>query len=106
MFVHELDGLGEARVTETEQDSGVDQAQVHGGAEEEHDDVLQEAIEGGLAAGEVGGGLGEEKLEGGGEFGEGVERYDEGLREGHGEGVEHAGAEFDGGADELGALFL
>jgi hypothetical protein len=29
-----------------------------------------------------------------------------GLGEGHGEGVEHAGAEFDGGADELGALFL
>ena len=44
VFVHQLDGLAEARVAEAEQDSGVDQAGVHGGAEEEHEDVLEEAI--------------------------------------------------------------
>ena len=106
MFVHDLDGLAESRVAEAEQDSGVDEARVHGGAEEEHEDVFEEAIEGGLTAGEVRGGLGEEELESGGEFGEGVEGDDEWLREGGGEGVQHAGTELDRCADELGALLL
>jgi len=104
--VHCFDGLREARVAEAEQDSGVDQTQVHGGAEEEHEDVLEEAVEGGLASGEVGGGLGEEELEGGCELGQGVEGKDEGLGEGRGEWVEHAGAELDGCADEFGAVVV
>ena len=66
----------EARVAKAQQDSGVDEARVHGGAEEKQEDVFEEAIEGGLAAGAVGGGLGEEELERGGEFGEGVEGDD------------------------------
>src|SRR5260370_32644022 len=99
-----LDGVVEGRVAEAEQDSGGEEARVHGGEEEEHEDVFEEAIEGGLAAGEVGGGLGEEELEGGGEFGEGVEGGDEWLGEGGGEGVQHAGTELDGCANELGVL--
>lgn len=106
MLVHDLDGFAEARIAEAEQDSGVDEARVHGGAEEEHEDVFEEAIEGGLTAGEGRGGLGEEELEGGGEFGEGVKRGDEWLGEGGGEGVQHAGTEFDSCADKLGALVL
>jgi hypothetical protein len=43
---------------------------------------------------------GEEELEGGGEFGEGVEGNDEWLGEGGGKGVQHAGPELDSCADE------
>src|SRR5260370_32942105 len=101
-----LDGVVEGRVAEAEQDSGGEEARVHGGAEEEHEDVFEEAIEGGLAAGEVGGGLGEEEFEGGGEFGEGVEGDDEWLGAGGGEGGRHAGTVLDPGADVLRGLRL
>ena len=106
MLVHDLDGLAEARVAEAEQDSAIDQAHVHGGSEEEHEDVFEETIECGLAAREVGGGLGEEKLERWREFGQGVEGDDEWLGEGRGEGVQHAGTKLDRCADELGPLLL
>ena len=105
-LVHDLDGFAEARVAEAEQDSGVDQAHVHGRSKEKNEDVLEEAIEGGLAAGQVGGGLGEEELEGWREFGEVVEGDDKGLGEGGGERIQHAGTEFNGRANEFRALLL
>jgi len=106
MLVHDLDGLAEARVAEAEQDSAIDQAHVHGGSKEEYEDVFEEEIEGGLAAGQVGGGLGEEEFERRREFGEGVEGNDKWLGEGGSEGVQHASAELDRCADELGVLLL
>jgi hypothetical protein len=106
MLVHDHDGLAEARIAEAEQNYGVDEARVYGGAEEEHKDIFEQAIEGSLAAGEVGGGLGEQELEGRREFRQRVEGDDEWLGEGGGEGVQHAGTELDRCADELGALIL
>lgn len=106
MFVHGFDGLAETIIAESKQYAAIDQVCVHGGPDEKYEDVFEEAIEGGLAAGKVGGGLGEEELESGGKLREGVEGGGEWLGEGSGEGVQHASAELDGCADELGALLF
>jgi hypothetical protein len=106
MFVHGFDNLAETIIAEAKQYAAIDQVRIHSGPDEKYEDVFEEAIESGLAAGKVGGGLGEEEFESGGEFGEGVEGDDEWLGEGGGKGVQHASAELDGCANELGAFLF
>ena len=106
MFVHDLDGLAEASVAQAGQDSAINQSHIHGGSKQKNEDILEEPVEGGLAARQIRGRFGEKKLERRRQSGQRVKRNDEGLREGRDQRIQHPRAELDRRANQLGALFL
>ena len=68
------DGLGQARIGEAHEDAALDKVIFRGSAQQEHQGVLGEVVEGGLAAGVLGEGFGEEQFDGGGELAYGCQR--------------------------------